>query len=34
MNYINEVGLDVYQGEIKNIDNEDVIHRDITENEP
>ena len=31
---INEIGVDEDGGETKYIENKDVIHRDITENEP
>ena len=32
MNDINEIGVDGEEVETKDIDNKDVIHRDITEN--
>ena len=34
MNEINEIGVDGEEVETRDIDNEDVIHRYITENEP
>ena len=34
MNDINDIVVDGYEAETKDINNSDVIHRDITENEP
>ena len=34
LNDINEIGVDGEEVKTKDIDNEDVMHRDITENEP